>query len=100
MLPAPKAASSMMETPSPEAYIGYARAENFISPGGAVKDASHVNSAEIPKLGQWPLASEWTIGPETQLSTKQAVASSIGFVRAICISFWGRQPTENKYDTA
>ena len=66
-----EAAPSMIETQSQETYIGYARAENFISPGGAVKDASHVYSAEIPKLDQWSLAGEWIIGPENATLNKE-----------------------------
>jgi hypothetical protein len=45
-------APSMTETQSPETYIGYSRARNFVSPGGGVKDASHVYATEAPNLDQ------------------------------------------------
>ena len=38
----------MTETRSPETYIGYSRAKNFVSPGGAVKDV------ESPLLDRGP----------------------------------------------
>jgi cytochrome c biogenesis protein CcdA/thiol-disulfide isomerase/thioredoxin len=59
-----EAAPSMTETQSPETYIGYSRAANFISPGGAVKDSSHVYETEAPKLDQWSLGGDWTVGEE------------------------------------
>jgi cytochrome c biogenesis protein CcdA/thiol-disulfide isomerase/thioredoxin len=49
---------------SPETYIGYARAENFVSPGGAVKDGSHIYAAGKPQLNEWGLSGDWTIGEE------------------------------------
>ena len=44
-----------------ETYLGYERAENFISPGGATHDEAHVYS--LPKhleLNQWGFAGNWT----------------------------------------
>jgi cytochrome c biogenesis protein CcdA/thiol-disulfide isomerase/thioredoxin len=46
---------------SPETYVGYERADNFLSPGGLKHDAPHVYS--IPKhleLNQWGLSGTWT----------------------------------------
>ncbi|WP_010188233.1 redoxin domain-containing protein [Sphingomonas sp. PAMC 26605] len=50
---------------SPEAYIGYAKAVNFRSPGGISKDAStrYVSTPNLP-LGGWDLAGNWTVGRE------------------------------------
>ena len=48
---------------SPENYIGYARTENFASPGGAESDRRRLYAA--PKrmaLNQWGLVGEWTMG--------------------------------------
>ncbi len=59
-----EAAPSMIESQSPETYIGYSRAENFVSAGGAARDKSHVYVAETPKLDQWALSGDWTIGGE------------------------------------
>jgi len=51
---------------SPETYIGYKRAESFLSPGGLVQDAAHSYSA--PKhleLNQWGLSGNWTDSEES-----------------------------------
>jgi cytochrome c biogenesis protein CcdA/thiol-disulfide isomerase/thioredoxin len=62
--PGAEAASDSDNVRSPETYIGYARAENFVSPGGAVKDGSHVYAAGSPQLNEWGLSGDWTIGEE------------------------------------
>jgi Thioredoxin like C-terminal domain len=57
---------------SPETYVGYARAENFVSPGGAVKDAAHdYFAADAPRLNEWALAGDWTVGGEHAALNKQ-----------------------------
>ena len=51
----------MVETQSPETYIGYSRAENFVSPGGAVKDEEPcLRSGRNPELDQWTSRGDWT----------------------------------------
>jgi cytochrome c biogenesis protein CcdA/thiol-disulfide isomerase/thioredoxin len=46
---------------SPETYVGYNRADNFVSPGGLVTDESHVYAAAArPALNQWSLVGDWT----------------------------------------
>ncbi len=49
---------------SGETYIGYSRAENFASPGGAVADRGHVYQGADLRLNQWSLAGDWTVGRE------------------------------------
>jgi cytochrome c biogenesis protein CcdA/thiol-disulfide isomerase/thioredoxin len=49
---------------SPETYLGSARAENFVSPGGAVQGAPHTYTAGAPRLNEWGLAGNWTIDGE------------------------------------
>jgi Thioredoxin like C-terminal domain len=58
------AAADMNDVQSPETYIGYDRAENFVSPGGSVHDFPHVYAAGMPRLNKWGLAGGWTIGQE------------------------------------
>jgi cytochrome c biogenesis protein CcdA/thiol-disulfide isomerase/thioredoxin len=58
------AAPDTIDVLSPETYVGYDRAENFVSPGGAVKDAVHTYSDGDPRLNEWGLSGEWSIGPE------------------------------------
>jgi cytochrome c biogenesis protein CcdA/thiol-disulfide isomerase/thioredoxin len=62
-----EAAAAMSDVKSPETYIGYERAENFISPGGPVEDAAHVYAAETPRLNEWALSGDWTVGKEHAL---------------------------------
>jgi thiol-disulfide isomerase/thioredoxin len=48
---------------SQENYLGYARTENFSSPGTPVADSAH--SYTVPdtlKLNDWALSGDWTIG--------------------------------------
>jgi hypothetical protein len=59
-----EAASDSAGVQSPETYVGYERAENFISPGGAVQNNAHVYTAGMPRLNEWGLAGDWTIGSE------------------------------------
>ncbi len=49
---------------SPETYVGYERAEHFVSPGGAVRDRRHAYAAGTPGLNEWGLSGFWTIGDE------------------------------------
>ena len=58
------AASDGADVKSPETYVGYDRSENFVSPGGVVKDESHVYAAGEPQLNDWSLTGNWTVGAE------------------------------------
>lgn len=49
---------------SPETYVGYDRAENFISEGGIVKDAAHAYTSIAPRLNEWGLKGDWTVTGE------------------------------------
>jgi thiol-disulfide isomerase/thioredoxin len=53
---------------SPETYIGYARAENLVSPGGAVIDRPN-SYARPPELARnsWALLGDWTVERESAL---------------------------------
>src|SRR5882672_1744518 len=47
---------------SPENYVGYARTENFASPGGVVLDKSRVYAAPARlSLNHWALSGDWTV---------------------------------------
>jgi len=59
-----EAASDLQAVKSPETYIGFGRIENFVSPGGVVAGTGHVYSASAPRLNQWGLTGNWTIGAE------------------------------------
>ncbi|TCR66555.1 thiol-disulfide isomerase/thioredoxin [Bosea sp. BK604] len=57
-------ASDEKDVRSPETYLGYERAENFVSPGGAAEDKAKVYEAGTPRLNEWGLSGHWTIGKE------------------------------------
>lgn len=59
-----EAASDSADVQSRETYVGYDRSENFVSPGGVVKDEGHVYAAGEPQLNDWSLTGNWTVGPE------------------------------------
>ena len=59
-----EAASDPTDVASPETYLGFAKAENFISPGGVLRNGSHRYDAPPPRLNQWALSGKWTIGEE------------------------------------
>jgi hypothetical protein len=62
-----EAAPDMRDMESPKTYIGYKRAENFDSPGGAVRDTTYVYATGEPDLNQWGLSGNWTITGEHAL---------------------------------
>jgi cytochrome c biogenesis protein CcdA/thiol-disulfide isomerase/thioredoxin len=59
-----EAASDDRNVESPETYIGYRRSENFASPGGIGNDVSRVYAAGMPRLNEWSLSGDWTVGGE------------------------------------
>jgi cytochrome c biogenesis protein CcdA/thiol-disulfide isomerase/thioredoxin len=60
-----EAAADMKDVQSPETYLGYVRAENFASNGGAVPDARHLYELQEPRLNEWGVTGDWTIGGES-----------------------------------
>ncbi len=61
---------------SPENYTGYARTENFASPGGPVPGIPHVYTVP-PRLGlnEWALSGDWTM--EEEATTLNAASGQI-----------------------
>jgi cytochrome c biogenesis protein CcdA/thiol-disulfide isomerase/thioredoxin len=59
-----EAAPSANDDQSPETYLGYNKADNFVSPGGIVEDESHIYAAATPQINQWALSGNWTVKPE------------------------------------
>lgn len=57
-------ASNEKDVRSPETYLGYERAENFVSPGGAAEDVAKDYQSGAPRLNEWGLSGRWTIGKE------------------------------------
>ncbi|RKE36088.1 cytochrome c biogenesis protein CcdA [Paraburkholderia sp. BL23I1N1] len=60
-----EAAADDADMQSPETYIGYDRAENFVSPGGATQDKVHTYAAPAQlAVNDWGLAGAWQVGAE------------------------------------
>jgi cytochrome c biogenesis protein CcdA/thiol-disulfide isomerase/thioredoxin len=59
-----EAASDAASVGSPETYIGYKKAENFVSPGGVVQDKPQVYTDGAPRLNEWGLRGNWTMKTE------------------------------------
>ena len=58
-------APDLSDVRSPETYLGYQRAEQFASPGGAQPDRPDRYSLPgQPTLNQWGLEGQWNIGAE------------------------------------
>jgi thiol-disulfide isomerase/thioredoxin len=55
---------------SPESYIGYARGENFASPGGIREDTPTLYRSGSLALNGWSLAGVWTVGGEFATSNE------------------------------
>jgi thiol-disulfide isomerase/thioredoxin len=66
-----EAAADWRSLRSEENYVGYARTENFASPGGPVRDRRHVYAVPARLgLNHWALVGDWTMGREaTALNT-------------------------------
>lgn len=59
-----EAAADMNQLGSPETYVGYARAENFRSPGGLARDAVKTYVASPLNLNDWSLVGRWRVTRE------------------------------------
>jgi thiol-disulfide isomerase/thioredoxin len=56
---------------SPENYVGYARTQNFASPGGAALGQPRVYAAPGQlDLNEWALTGDWTVGKQATVSNK------------------------------
>ena len=58
---------------SPETYVGYARAENFVSPGAFARDAK--KTTRFPKsltLNQWALGGRWQVRARARARSMRA----------------------------
>jgi thiol-disulfide isomerase/thioredoxin len=63
-----EAAADWGSLQSPENYLGYARTENFASPGGVTFDTRRVYAAPARlRLNQWALAGDWTVQRQATL---------------------------------
>jgi len=58
-------AADWLDQRSSETYVGYARAQNFTSPGGAIRDSrSYYAVPTRLRVNDWALAGDWTVEQE------------------------------------
>jgi cytochrome c biogenesis protein CcdA/thiol-disulfide isomerase/thioredoxin len=73
-----EAAPDSDDVQSPETYVGYARAQDFASPGGLNQDDPQVyRTPSALKLNQWAFDVQWK--DEDQLATSLAADTGISF---------------------
>ena len=73
-----EAAADSSDTQSPETYIGYHRAQNFVSPEGFNQNEAQLYHAPASlQLNQWALAGKWEV--DRQIATSLAPSSAIIF---------------------
>jgi thiol-disulfide isomerase/thioredoxin len=74
----PQAPPDLRDLQSEETYVGFAKAENFTSPGGLRLDKPTLyRTARALDRGQWSMAGEWTVGGES--ATLDRPGGSIAF---------------------
>jgi len=56
-----EAAPDFQNVRSPETYVGFARAENFVSPGGFARNAVKDYADGDPRLNEWGLTGAWKV---------------------------------------
>jgi len=66
-----EAAADLDSLRSPENYVGYARTENFVSPGGVRLDERrlYASTARL-RLNHWTLSGDWTMGLQATVLNK------------------------------
>ena len=74
-----EAAPAVASIKSPETYVGYWRADRFVSPGGQLRDAAKTYAAAPLKLNDWALEGNWTIGRQSAVMNAPGGAISYRF---------------------
>jgi hypothetical protein len=64
---------------SPETYIGYDRAERFVSPGGEVHDQPKTYRSAPLSLNDWSLEGPWVVGKQSAKSLAAGAKISFRF---------------------
>jgi thiol-disulfide isomerase/thioredoxin len=59
-----QAAPDIAHLRSGETYVGYEQASNFVSRSGLKRDVAHDYAISAPRLNEWSLAGNWTVGAE------------------------------------
>jgi hypothetical protein len=64
---------------SPETYVGYGRAERFVSSGGQAKDQPKSYAAAPLSLNDWSLEGDWTVARQSARSNGPSGAIAYRF---------------------
>ena len=72
-------AAAIADIRSPETYIGYARAERFLSPGGLLRDRPKNYAASLLDLNDWALEGTWRDGRQSARSLSPGAKISFRF---------------------
>jgi cytochrome c biogenesis protein CcdA/thiol-disulfide isomerase/thioredoxin len=74
-----EAAAAAREIGSPETYVGYARAERFVSPGGVLHDRAKTYAPAPLALNDWLLEGNWQVGKQSARSLVAGAKISFRF---------------------
>jgi cytochrome c biogenesis protein CcdA/thiol-disulfide isomerase/thioredoxin len=74
-----EAAAASGEIGSPETYIGFARADRFVSPGGLTHDTAKAYAAAPLLLNDWALEGNWIVGKQSAKSLAPGAKISFRF---------------------
>ena len=74
-----EAAAAFKDIGSPETYIGYYRAERFVSPGGLIDDQPKTYTAAPLALNDWSLEGSWIDRRQSALSLAPGARISFRF---------------------
>jgi hypothetical protein len=72
-----QAGAAIGQIGSPETYIGYARAQRFVSPGGLLTDKPKTYAGAPLSLNDWSLEGSWQVSRQSARSL--AAGSKISF---------------------
>ena len=74
-----QAAAEVAELRSPETYIGYSRAANFVSPGGLLRDEAKAYVGAPLSLNDWSLEGQWIDGRQSARALASGTKISFRF---------------------
>lgn len=72
-----QAAAARATIRSPETYLGFGRADRFVSPGGLKRDAEAEYEGQPVRLNDWTLGGRWQVGRQSARSI--AVGATIRY---------------------
>ncbi len=74
-----QAAAAAEQIGSPETYVGYARADRFVSPGGLLQDKAKSYAGAPLSLNDWSLEGQWRDGRQSAHSLSASAKISFRF---------------------